>query len=105
MIAIINAELVMRDHLIPEAVIFIEDGKISGFGEMRTEKIPEGCEIIDAEGAYVGPGLVDIHSHAGGDVRFINDPGKPHALTLTAERLQFWQHRQHAALCRYTSTE
>ncbi len=74
MIAIINAELVMRDHLIPEAVIFIENGKILSFGEMRTTEIPQGCEIIDAEGAYVGPGLVDIHSHAGGDVRFINDP-------------------------------
>ena len=28
MIAIVNATLVMRDHLIPEAVLFIEDGKI-----------------------------------------------------------------------------
>ena len=27
--AIINAELVMRDHLIPEAVLFIENGKIA----------------------------------------------------------------------------
>ena len=72
--AIINAELVMRDHLIPEAVLFIEDGKIAGFGEMRTTPIPEGCEILDAEGAYVGPGLVDIHTHTGGDCRFWQDP-------------------------------
>ena len=74
MLAIINAELVMRDHLIPEAVLFIEDGKIAGFGEMRTTPVPEGCEILDAKGAYVGPGFVDIHSHAGGGVRFENDP-------------------------------
>ena len=72
--AIINAELVMRDHLIPEAVLFIEDGKIAGFGEMRTTPIPEGCEIIDAKGLYVGPGLVDIHCHAGNNVRFADDP-------------------------------
>ena len=76
MIAIINAELVMRDHLIPEAVLFIEDGKIAGFGEMRTTPIPEGCEIIDAKGAYVGPGLVDIHCHSGTGVRFIHEPAK-----------------------------
>ncbi len=75
MLAIINAELVMRDHLIPEAVLFIEDGKIAGFGEMRTTSIPEGCEIIDAQGAYVGPGLVDIHCHAGNGKRFEQDPG------------------------------
>ena len=72
--AIVNAELVMRDHLIPEAVLFIEDGKIAGYGEMRTTPIPEGCEIIDAKGQYVGPGLVDIHSHAGNAVRFQHDP-------------------------------
>ena len=76
MTAIINAELVMRDHLIPEAVLFMEDGKITGFGEMRTTPIPEGCEIIDAQGAYVGPGLVDIHCHSGTGVRFIHEPAK-----------------------------
>ncbi len=74
--AIINAELVMRDHLIPDAVLFIEGNKIAGFGEMRTTSIPEDCEIIDAEGAYVGPGLVDIHCHSGTGVRFIHDPIK-----------------------------
>jgi len=74
MIAIKNATLVMKDHLIPDAVLFMEDGVIAGFGEMRTTPIPEGCEIIDAEGLYVGPGLVDIHSHAGNAVRFENDP-------------------------------
>lgn len=55
MIAIINAELVMQDHLIPDAVLFIDGDKIVGFGEMRTTPIPEGCEIMDAEGSYVGP--------------------------------------------------
>ena len=76
MLAIINAELIMRDHLIPDAVLFVEDGKIAGYGEMRTTPIPEDCEIIDAKGLYVGPGLVDIHSHAGTGVRFIHDPAK-----------------------------
>ena len=74
MLAIINAELVMKDHLIPEAVLFIEDGKIAGFGEMRTTPIPEGCEILDAQGAYVGPGLVDIHTHTGDMYRLWQDP-------------------------------
>ena len=74
MIAIKNATLVMRDHLIPEAVLFVEDGLIAGYGEMRTTPIPEGCEIIDAEGLYVGPGLVDIHNHAGGGHWFYDEP-------------------------------
>ncbi|MBO5316977.1 MAG: amidohydrolase family protein [Oscillospiraceae bacterium] len=74
--AIINATLVMKDHLIPDGVLIIEDGKIADFGEMRTTPVPEGCDIIDAKGLYVGPGLVDIHSHAGGGVRFEQDPKK-----------------------------
>ena len=82
--AIINAELVMRDHLIPEAVLFIEGDKIAGFGEMRTTTIPEGCEIIDAKGAYVGPGFVDIHCHSGDEIRFHIDPLRAARFHLTA---------------------
>ena len=74
MIALKNAELVMRDHLIPNAVLLIEDGKIKAFGEARKLAIPEGCEVIDAEGAYVGPGFVDIHTHSDGKVFFQDDP-------------------------------
>ena len=74
MIAIKNATLVMKDHLIPEAVLFVQDGLIAGFGEMRSTPIPEGCEIIDAEGLFVGPGLVDIHNHSGGGHWFFDEP-------------------------------
>ena len=55
MLAIKNATLVMRDHYITNAVILMEDGKIADFGEARNLPIPEGCEVIDAEGLYVGP--------------------------------------------------
>ncbi|MBR4863506.1 MAG: amidohydrolase family protein [Oscillospiraceae bacterium] len=74
MTAIINAELIMRDHFIEDAVLFFEDGIITGYGEMRNTPIPEGCEIIDAKGEYVGPGLVDIHTHTGGDYRLWQHP-------------------------------
>ena len=74
MIAIKNATLVMRDHLIPDAVLLMENGKICDFGPMRKLAIPEGCEIIDAEGLYVGPGFVDIHTHSDGKVFFYDDP-------------------------------
>ena len=74
MIAIKNATLVMKDHLIPDAVLLIDDGVIADFGEMRTTPIPEGCEVIDAQGQFVGPGLVDIHNHAGGGHWFYDEP-------------------------------
>jgi len=74
MLAIKNAVLVMRDHFIPDAVLLIEDGKIADFGEMRTLSIPDGCEVIDAEGLYVGPGFVDIHTHSDGRVFLQDEP-------------------------------
>ena len=74
MLAIINAELIMRDHLIPDGYILIENGILKDYGEMFKAPSFDGCEIIDAGGYYVGPGLVDIHCHAADDCRFVDDP-------------------------------
>lgn len=74
MTAIINAELVLHDHFMPNAVLFIDNGVITGYGEMSKTEIPDGCDIIDAKGLYVAPGFVDIHTHAGGQTEFKDDP-------------------------------
>ncbi len=73
---ITNAVLVMKDHYIPDAVLLIEDGKIVKFGERRLFGDLPDCETIDAKGLFVGPGLVDIHTHAGGAYTFAADPQK-----------------------------
>ena len=73
MLAIINATLVMRDHLICDATLLAENGKIVDFG--KNLEIPEGAEILDAKGQYVGPGLVDIHTHAAPGHWFYEEPG------------------------------
>jgi len=72
--AIINATLVMPDHYIPNATLLIEDDKIVDFGKKIV--VPDGAEIIDAQGNFVGPGLIDIHTHADGDTYFHDDPIK-----------------------------
>lgn len=74
MLAIINATLCMPDHFIPNASILIEDGVIVDFGKKL--EIPSCAEIFDAQGLYVGPGLVDIHTHADGETWFYDDPVK-----------------------------
>ncbi len=72
--AIINATMVMRDHYIPNGILLIEEGKIKKFGPTGKITVPENCEIIDAEGLYVGPGFVDIHTHSDGKIFFQDDP-------------------------------
>ncbi len=73
MVAIKNAVLIMYNHMIPDGVLLIENKKICGFGEARSLPIPEGCPVIDAEGAFVGPGFIDIHTHSDGRVFFQED--------------------------------
>ena len=82
MLAIKNVELVLHDHYLPEAVLFVEDGKIVSFGEMRNTVIPEGCEVFDGEGQYLLPGLVDIHTHTYGTYWFHTEPFKAAAIGL-----------------------
>ena len=74
MTAIINATLVMRDHYIPNAVLLMEDGVIRDFGDAKKVAIPANCQTIDAQGLYVGPGFVDIHTHSDGKIFFQEDP-------------------------------
>ncbi len=74
--AIINANLIMRDHFIPDGIVLVENGKIVDFGEMRKLPVPEDAEIIDAEGLYVGPGFIDIHTHSDGYVFIQDEPEK-----------------------------
>lgn len=45
------------------ADILIEDRKIAAVG--KGLKAPANCEIIDAHGKFVTPGLIDAHSHIG----------------------------------------
>ena len=71
--AIVNTTIVLTDHLIPDGVIIIEDGKIADFGKANKVST-EGLECIDAGGKYIGPGLIDIHTHAGAGTFFYEDP-------------------------------
>ena len=48
-----------------QADILIRDGKITCIGQKLSE---EGAKIIDAEGCYVLPGAVDVHTHMDLDV-------------------------------------
>ncbi len=61
--AITNAQIVLPNGIIWDGTILITDGKITAFGSSHEFNLDSSYEVIDANGAYVGPGFVDIHVH------------------------------------------
>ena len=58
MLAIKNAKIVLENRIEEGKVLLFSD-KIEGI----VDYIPEGVEIIDAEGGYLTPGFIDLHIH------------------------------------------
>lgn len=69
--AIINARLV-RESGIEEGGLLLEDGVIKALLS-PSQAPPSGTELIDAGGAYLGPGLIDVHVHGGGGFDLMSD--------------------------------
>ncbi len=55
-----NGKYILPDTII-EDVVLAYDQKICGF--LAVEEIPRDAQVIDANGGFVAPGLVDIHIH------------------------------------------
>ena len=74
MVYIHNAKVVLETGILFDGAILLDGDRIVKVGERREVENPEGCEMIDAQGAYVGPGFVDIHVHGGNGYMFDTDP-------------------------------
>ena len=74
MVCIHNAKVVLETGILWDGVILLDGDRIAEVGERREVEIPADCEMIDAKGAYVGPGFVDIHVHGGNGHMFDAEP-------------------------------
>ena len=57
---IVNGSIILKDGIVDNCVLAFDE-KICGITESAL--IPADAEVIDANGGYVAPGLVDIHIH------------------------------------------
>ena len=58
--AIINGKIVLKDRIVEDQVLLYSD-VVEGI--VSKENIPATAEVIDANGGYVAPGLIDLHIH------------------------------------------
>ena len=73
--AIINVNIVNED-LIAESDVIIRDGRISQIGSNLS--VPNDLEVIDANGKYLLPGLIDDQVH-------FREPGLTHKGGIASE--------------------
>lgn len=78
---IINAKIVLEHGILWDGVLGIENGRIALCAPARECTIPTSSQALDAQGAYVGPGFVDIHVHGRG-AYFYEEPEKETAFFL-----------------------
>ncbi|MBE7024925.1 MAG: hypothetical protein E7408_02580 [Ruminococcaceae bacterium] len=60
---IINANVVLENGILWNGSLLINGDTITEIRNEAEASFEEDAEIIDAQGAYVGPGFVDIHVH------------------------------------------
>ncbi|MCZ6484504.1 MAG: amidohydrolase family protein [Acidobacteria bacterium] len=48
---------------VPDTTLLIEDGRIRQIGRRGEVPIPVGAQVIQADGKYLIPGLIDVHVH------------------------------------------
>lgn len=58
--AIINGKIILKDRIVEDCALLYSD-VIEGV--VPADRIPADADVIDAEGGYVSPGLIDMHIH------------------------------------------
>jgi len=74
-----NGRVILRDGVVENIYIYMEDGLITA---VTGDEKPFDAEI-DAAGRYVSPGFVEIHTHGGGGADFLD--GTVEAFLTAAE--------------------
>jgi len=69
-----NATVVTAEALVPDSTVVCEGGKITACQADGEVAVRTDDEVVDARGAYLAPGLIDLHVHGTGEFLIDNGP-------------------------------
>jgi N-acetylglucosamine-6-phosphate deacetylase len=85
MLIIENGTVYTPSQVIPEGVVFVDDGHIQAVTRQGERAIPADAQRIDARGGSIVPGLIDMHMHGLHDHDMMD--GQPESLQAMAKVL------------------
>ncbi len=59
----VNVVPMTTERIVEDQTVLVEGAQIVAIGGSDTLHIPEGAQVIDGNGAYLMPGLADMHMH------------------------------------------
>lgn len=67
-VAFANVNVIPMDSegILEGHTVVVEDDRITAIGPVNEVTVPDGAQVIDADGQYLIPGLTDNHSHPDG---------------------------------------
>lgn len=69
---IVNGKIILSDSILNDFAVICSNGKIKEIVPKSELTISKEDEVIDADGKYVSPGFIDIHTHGGGGHDFMD---------------------------------
>lgn len=97
---IINARIITPYRILPPCwTLRVTDGKISALTDLPMDPQDFAGQVIDAQGFYLAPGFIDMHTHGAGGHDFMDgSPGCSAGSLPHASAPRHHVHRAHHAL-------